>query len=304
MGSGSILHREEVSDVFFDLSVAFDEAFETAEPQFERISMVDRTDMPIKKYKWMGEVPKMRKWVGQRVIEKLRAESHIIENEDYSNGIEWERDDMRDDNLQLLGKRIGNLADKGFDAMDDLVVDHYLQGFGTTLGTTYDGQSLISATHTAGGHGEGAPQSNLQTGVLDAANVNAAYDKMIQFKDANGEPLKIRPRWLLHGPQNRVAARALLITSTFPTGGENPDAELLVPIMHLRMTGPEWFVIGEDNVLAPVILQIRQDPELRLPEQTMDDMGPFMNKKFVGGADATFGAGYAAWQLVVGSTGV
>ena len=300
--SGSILHRDELSDVYFDLSTAFDEAFETASPQFEQTAMVDRTDAPLKKYKWLGEVPKMRKWVGQRQIEKLEGESHVIENEDWANGIEWERDDMRDDNLGLLGKRIGNLAKKGFDAMDAEVIAFYLAGFATTLGTTYDGQALISATHTASGHG-GTAQSNLQTGTVSSANVNAAYDKMIQFKDRNGEPLNIQPRWLLHGPTHRVAVRDLLVTTTLPNGGANPDAQLLIPIMSKRITGTEWFVLGDDEVLAAIILQIRQDPMLRLPEQSMNDMGPFMNKKFVAGADATFGVGYGAWQLVVGSTG-
>ena len=299
--SGSLLHNNELVDVQFDLSVAFDEALETTEPMFETIAMVDRTDAPIKKYKWLGEVPKMVRWVGQRRIEKLRAEGHEISNEDWANGIEWERDDMRNDNLGLLAKRFRGLAKQGRKAMDAEVVDFYVQGFGTTRGTTYDGQPLISANHTPGGHGEGPVQSNLQTGALDSTTLNAAYDKMIQFKDANGDPLDIEPRWLLHGPALRKTVRDLLLVPELTGGATNPDFQLLEPLMHKRITGNEWFVIGDDEVLRPIILQIRQDAQLRMPEQTMDDMQPFMTKKFVAGADATFGAGYAAWQLVVGS---
>jgi phage major head subunit gpT-like protein len=64
--------------------------------------------------------------------------------------------------------------------------------------------------------------------------------------------------------------------------------------------GTPWFLIANDQVLNPIILQTFKDYEFTSKDNPNDD-NVFMQKKFLYGADAIYNAGYGLWQGVWGS---
>lgn len=301
----SLINRENHSDVYFDLNIEFMDALAQAPRIGEQVATTYRVDAPLQKYKWLGEVPKMQRWIDDREIQKLRAEGQIIETEDWANGIEVERDDIDDDKLGLVLPRVRQLADSGFFAMEEEVVGYYVDGFTTTRGTTYDGKALFANDHTHGQAGQGSAQDNLITPAFDAAGTafEAAYVQMLGFKDAKDRPLNVlggRKPILLHGPSIWANVRNVLQLPTLSGGGQNPNFQAATPVMSQLITDGKWFLIADVSP-KPVILQIRRDPMFRAPVTSLDDYQAFMRKTYFFGADATFGVGYGPWQTVVGS---
>jgi len=296
-----ILNQTALADIQFDLEMSFIDQLESADRVHEKIAMVDRTNQPLKRYKWIRNVPRMVKWVGERRIEKLTADSHVIENEDWAIGIEVDRDDVRNDEFGSVEKRVRGLVDSAFDTFEEQVVNAYVNGFDASGGLSYDGQFLIDSDHTVNGDGTGTSQSNLITPAFSKAGFEEAYQKMIGFIDDKGKGLKVRPKYLLHGPSTWSNVRDVLLADVINSGDTNLNRGLVTPIMTPHITDNKWFLIGEAGGMSPVILQIRQDPEFRAPVTSLEDFQAFRTKTFYYGVDATFGVAPAAWQLVVGS---
>lgn len=297
-----LLNRKALEDIYYDLEIGFIDQIDKADRIYEKIAMIDRTDMPLKRYKWLRSNPRMVPWIGERRIEKLSADSHIIENEDWAIGIEVDRDDLRNDK-DVVGvmRQIRGLADSGMDTLEEEVVSRYVNGFTADGGLAYDGQFLIDPNHTINGDSSGLVQSNMITDALSQASFDSAYDVMIGFKDDKGKGLKIKPRYLLHGPSTRTAARDILEKEHLSGGETNVNQGLVQRVMSHYITDGKWFLIGEAGGMAPVILQLRQDPEFRAPVKSLEVFEAYRNKRFHFGVDATFGVAPAAWPLVVGS---
>jgi phage major head subunit gpT-like protein len=319
--ASALLERDRVSDVYFDLQTIFNNALAEAPRVAERVATTIRMDAPLARYKWLGSVPTMQRWIGERTISKLRAESQVIENEDWANGITVDRDDIDDDaRLGLVKPRIAQLATAGLKAIEEQVVLSYVASVegaaqsgasgSVPVLETYDGENLFSATHTAAGEGYGGPegiaqQSNLTDDGFDENGValERAYEAMLGFRDDRGQPLGIVPRILLHGPSIWSEVRKVLLVPTLSGGGANPNFQLVVPVMSHLITGPQWFLIDDTQGVMPVILQIRRDPQFRAPVTSIDDFEAYKNKGYHFGADATFGIGAGLWQVAYGSAG-
>lgn len=297
-----LLNRKALEDIYYDLEIGFIDQIDKAERIHEKIAMIDRTNMPLKRYKWLRSNPRMVPWLGERRIEKLSADSHVIENEDWAIGIEVDRDDLRDD-ADMVGvmRQIRGLADSGMDTLEEEVVGVYTNGFTADGGLSYDGQFLIDADHTITGDGSGTSQSNLLTDALSPTSFVAAYERMIGFVDDKGRGLRIKPKYLLHGPSTWSLARDILEKDYVGGGDSNVNKNLVSRVMSHHIQDGKWFLIGEAGGMAPVILQIRQDPEFRAPVQSLEDFEAYRNKRYHFGVDATFGVAPAAWPLVVGS---
>jgi phage major head subunit gpT-like protein len=300
----AIIGRDKLLAASYGWHTSFNDALTKVQPKYEKIAMVVPSDNAVELYRWLNSVPQMEKWLGDRKIAKLAAEGMQITNEDYANGVELDRDDLRDDKLGMVEKRVRQCAEAGPAAIDRAVFTRLNNAFTAAGGTTWDGQYIIDTDHVASS-GEGqTSQSNHGTAALAEASFENALVAMMNLKSDQGELLDVFPNVLVTGVTGTVwkAARNLLQSDMNAAGtGKNLNEGIVTHLWSQYITGNKWFLI--DSRLAPIIVQIRQQAEFRAPVTDFDDFYAFMRKTLYYGADMTFGTGPAFWQGIYGSDG-
>jgi phage major head subunit gpT-like protein len=306
-------HKIEAANVGFHTS--FNNRLGKAESVFRKLATVVETSDLIDRQVWITSTPKMRRWVGDKVLTKLRAESHPILTYPHEASLEIPKHDLLNDKLGLWSPKINQIADAYGEAIDELVIAMLAAGTtGTSLGACYDGQNLLDSDHTALSIG-GTSQSNIVDGALDADAYAEAWEKYRGIKDENGVPVNVAGRrmTLVVGPANAVVAREIL-TQTFGTGGvQNLDAgsadliitpwlsagTLTIGGTSVTVAGTEWFLIPENS--SAILVHIKRTPEFLAVESGEFS---FRTGKYLYGIEAEFGAAYGLWQEIVGGDGV
>lgn len=146
-------------------------------------SMYFPTDQPSETYKWLGQVPQIREWIGGRLAKSLRENGITIENKTFESTLEINVDDKRMDKTGQIMIRIDELArrtNSHWAKLLSLIID---AGTGTTYGNAYDGTTFFSASH---GSGDSGTWKNLLTsGEVSALNIaTATAPTAIEYADA------------------------------------------------------------------------------------------------------------------------
>ncbi len=297
-----LINRDKLAGAYINFNTAFNKALMESKLAYQPIVTEFQSDAPVEQYNWLGSVPLMKKWVGDREMAKLVAEKYQITNVDWANGIEVSRDDLRDDKLGLVATRIGDLARQGLKRIDAEVANILNNAFGASGGLTYDGQYLIDTDHTASTQaGQTAQSNSAGTTAISATAFEAGIEAMMAFKDDFGEPMGIFPTHLVVGPSAWAAARLIVQQITQASGAQNLNYSLVQLVVNPRITGNKWFLVDMSQGVGPLILQMRQPPVFRDPNLGENSMEFFMRKAFRYGADMTFGTGPGLWQTIYGS---
>lgn len=297
-----LINRDKLAGAYINFNTSFNKALAESKFSYQPIVTEVPSDAPVEQYNWLGSVPLMKKWVGDREMAKLVAEKYTITNVDWANGIELSRDDLRDDKLGLVAMRIGDLARQGLKRIDSEIANILNNAFGASGGLTYDGQYLIDTDHTASTSTGQSNQSNSGgTTALGATSFAAGIVAMMAFKDDQGEPMGIFPTHLVVGPSAWDTARTLIYQTTKASGEQNLNKSLVDLVINPRITGNKWFLIDMSQGVGPLILQMRQPPIFRDPNLGENSADFFMRKEFRYGADMTFGTGPGLWQTIYGS---
>lgn len=112
--------------------------------QLEAIATKTPSSTKTNEYAWLGELPGMREWVGDRVAQQLKGHGYAIENKDFELTVEVKRTDIEDDNIGGYSMR--------FTAMGRSVAAHPEQLVWGALANghqqlCYDGQYFFDTDH-------------------------------------------------------------------------------------------------------------------------------------------------------------
>jgi phage major head subunit gpT-like protein len=311
---GKSLDAAKIETAYVGYRTLFHRRLMNAPSVARRIASFAQTDNVLDRQLWLTKTPKMRRWLGDKTLHKLRGESHPIPTWLHEASVQVPKQDIINDRLSLYSSSISGMADAYGWAIDDMVCAALAAGVaGTSLGTTYDGQNLIDTDHTVLSVG-GTAQSNKVTGALSATTYNQAWTKLLSLKDENGFPINVAGRRmnLLVGPANREAARAIINPEAAASGADNLDqgtANLIVtPWLTARttevngvsvtLTGLEWFLLPDDS--SAIIVHEKQQPDFMSVE---DGEFVFRTGNYLYGIEAEFGFAYGLWQEVAGGPG-
>lgn len=297
---GQSLDASKIEAAYTGYETTFNDRLQKADPIYTRLATVVETDNVVDVQLWLSQNPTMREWIGPKAAFKYRGESHSIRTKPHEATVEVPKGDILNDRLGLYKRRISGLADSYVDALDDLFVDMLVAGVaGSSLGTTYDGQNLIDTDHTVLSVG-GTAQSNKVTGAFDATVYQTAWQRFLSMRDEFDRPIRVKPKYLLHGYQNRNAVRTLLEQDFKANGERNIEVGTVIPVMSPRITGTEWFLLPENS--SAVLIHVKRSAEFYAVDDP-NDSWVFQNGKFLYGIEAEFGAAYGMWQEVVGGPG-
>lgn len=298
-----LVNKTTLLAIFVSLKTTFLNAFGAAPSVWEKIAMKVPSTSSQNDYAWLSNFPKMREWVGDKVVKSLEGFKYTLANKSFEATVGVRRNDIEDDNLGIYAPQAQMAGHSARQWPDELVMDLVNAGF---TANCYDGQYFFDTDHAVAG----ASVSNKGTAALSAATQAAAIASygagrtaMRKFKDDEGRPLNITPNVLLVPPALEHVALALVNNDRLADGKANPYKGTAEVVVDARLTSDTaWFLLDTTKPVKPFIFQERRAPVF--VEQTGEDNDDvFMRGEFKFGAESRGNAGYGLWQLAYGSTG-
>lgn len=289
------------------LKKVFDAAFEAAESQWDQVAMQVPSTGASNTYAWIDKFPKLRKWIGDKVVKQLSGHAYTIINDDFEATVEIDRNDIEDDNLGIYKPQTEMAGESSKQWADELVFTTLTNGFDEKC---YDGKTFYATNHEVGEGKNKKLVSNrlnvpLSINSLAAAKASygAARTMLRSVKDEEGRPLNLKPSLLIVPPALEDIANALMTNDRLEDGKPNPyKATAKVLVVGWLKTDTEWHLHDSTKPVKAIIFQPRKKPVFVQQTDTSSD-SVFMRKKFKYGAEARGAAGYGLWQMAVGSTG-
>lgn len=102
----------------------------------------------INTYAWLGDMPQMREWLGDRVIKGLSGKAYTLENKSYELTIGVPREAIEDDSFGIYMPVAEQMGFKAASHPARLVFAALKNG---TTNLCYDGQPFFSSSHPVGG---------------------------------------------------------------------------------------------------------------------------------------------------------
>lgn len=282
------------------LNVAFNKAYKVApddiyKPLYEALKSTGDSE----KYGWFGSSPALREWVGERHVGSIEDYDYEIKNRDFESTVAVDRNEIEDDKLGIIKKRVQQMAQKAkrFPAsLIQLLVEDSLAGL------AYDGAAFCS--------NRAAPNDNLLagTGVTKAqclTDLAAARLAMLAFTDDQGEVMNIKGDFIICHPNLETIFMEIMNSTTSPTAGSeigqyNPWQKILKGVVSdAKLTDlTDWYLAASSEDMKPFILQTRKPPQFVALDKPTDE-NVFMRKKLLYGVDLRCNAGYGFYRYAV-----
>lgn len=142
----------------------FQDAFNATRPDadYTKVATTIPSTSASETYGWLGKFPKMREWIGDRVIKDMAAHGYSIANKDFEATVGVSRNDIEDDNLGIYAPLMQEMGMAAAQQPDDLVFGLLAKGISTTC---YDGQYFFDTDH---------PSHNKSGSQITVSNVDAS----------------------------------------------------------------------------------------------------------------------------------
>lgn len=298
-----LVNSSNVKMIFVNLKTTFNNAFAETPTQWDKVATMVPSTGKSNDYSWLDKFPRMRKWIGDKVVRALKASNYTLTNQKYEATVEVDRDDIEDDLIGIYGPQA---KDAGFSAKqwpDEIVFELLNKAF---TAKCYDGKPFFSDKHEVGKltySNMGKAPLSIESQAAAKASYGAARTQMRKFKDEENRPLNIRPRLLVVPPALEDTANALMTAERLEDGKTNlykGTAEVLV--VDWLTSDTAWFLLDTSRPIKPLIFQLRKKPEF-VSQTNLDSDDVFMRGLFRFGAESRGVAGFGFWQMAYGSTG-
>ena len=242
-------------------------------------------------YGWMTKLPRMREWVGERVLQNLSARSYEITNRSFELTISVDRDDIEDDVLGVYAPWLDEMGAQARMWGDDLLVELLEAGI---TNPCWDGQLFFDTDHPVSPDDSGAgTYTNRFVGALTEDNLWAVRQRMMGVKGEDGRSLRIMPNLLIVPPALEKTARQIIDATIDAAGATNISAGLVQYSVNPDLSSDtRWYLMDVARPIRPFVLQTRRAPEF-VSRDMPDDERVFNAKQFVYGVDNRGNAGYA-----------
>ncbi|OYZ03494.1 MAG: hypothetical protein B7Y42_00515 [Polaromonas sp. 28-63-22] len=138
------INRATLAAFFTGLQTVYNNAFSKVETTFDNYTMRVPSSTAQEQYAWMGMIPGLREWLGDRQLANVRTYDYTIKNKPWERTLACFRDQMEDDQLGIYGPMVTGLALEAKRHPQELVDALLLAGF---VGLCYDGQPFFSTSH-------------------------------------------------------------------------------------------------------------------------------------------------------------
>lgn len=289
-----LLTKASLQQLQVGFSSLYSQGWGNSNPWYDQVATTIPSSTRINTYGWMARIPKMREWLGPRVIQNLNTFAFAVENKHFELTVGVEADDIKDDQLGIYNPLFTEMG-RSAKRLPDQQIKTALQAGTTNLG--FDGVAFFSTAHTL--NPAGNQSNNFTTTALSAANFATVRGSMAAYLGEDGEPLGVMPNLLIVPPQLEDTANTI-VTAEFGSSGasnvQRGQARVLV-VPELANQSTTWYVADTSSTIKPLIWQLRE--AIRMVSLTnVDDQNVFWHRQFIWGVDGRGAASYGPWFLM------
>lgn len=130
--------------LYTGFSSAFAGGFAGVSPTYAQVATVVPSSTRSNEYGWLGQMPRVREWLGDRVIQNLTTHEYTLKNKKFELTVGVKIDDVEDDNIGIYTPMFSELGRAAAAFPDELVWPALVAGFGSKC---YDGQYFFDSDH-------------------------------------------------------------------------------------------------------------------------------------------------------------
>lgn len=130
--------------IFQSFNFAFNQGFKGVTPTWSKIAMQVKSTTAASNFGWLGQMPRIREWVGDRVIGSLDSFGYQIRNKTWESTISLKREQIEDDTYGLFSPVVSRLGKSIALFPDELCFGLLAKGF---VQACYDGQNFFDTNH-------------------------------------------------------------------------------------------------------------------------------------------------------------
>lgn len=156
-----IINRTNLDNLFTAYSAAYQGALGAYQAQWSAIATEVPSASRENTYAWLGKFPKLREWIGDRVLKSLKADGYRIVNRKFEATVQVKAEEIEDDLHGIYVPMFSEMGNAAARHPDELVFGLLKDGFGAKC---YDGQFFFDADHPVKVDGVEASVSNMQAG--------------------------------------------------------------------------------------------------------------------------------------------
>lgn len=276
-------------------------------------SMLFTSDQASEEYRWLGQSPAMREWIGGRQAKGFTDNGLTIANKHYEATLKVPVADLRRDKTGQVLVRIDELADRANAHWASLLSALILAGE-STVG--YDGQYFFDTDHVEDASGTQSNDIAVDISALAVTNhgsttapsvgeiqqvILQATQSILGFKDNQGEPMNENAAsFLVMVPVPLLSAAEAAVTLPFIDRGESNQIvgaanRRYAVRSNARLTWTDKIaVFRTDGSVKPFIRQ--EETPLDLDVIAEGSEHEAKEKEHIYGVDTWRNVGYGYWQ--------
>jgi phage major head subunit gpT-like protein len=236
-------------------------------------------------YPFLGDVPAVQEWLGDRPVGKVDKYDWTVKNRDFINAIDIDTNTIEDDNFSLIMPKTRQLAEMMMSYKGVLISELIENGI---TGLAYDGEPFF-ANRTKNDNllvGTGVSSAQIR------ADLSTARTTMMRFKSDSDTVMHIMGNTIVCPPELETLFNEL-VKSTQVLGSNggtyNPWSGWITDVIAdpKLSDSNDWYLFDTSRSLRPFLLQVRKQPTL-----VIDDTKTTMNRTITYSAQMRAQAAY------------
>ena len=139
-----VINKFTLTALYTAFKAAFNAGFGAAESQYKKIATVVPSTTGTEEYGWLGRFPKMREWLGDRVINGMATHGYSIRNKKFELTVGVPKDNIEDDQVGIFSPMMTEMGQSAAEQPDELVFGLLKAG---ATSPCYDGQNFFDTDH-------------------------------------------------------------------------------------------------------------------------------------------------------------
>ncbi len=300
--------KASLDAIFWQFDLRFKQAYQEQPIFWDQYATLAPSAARETHYGWIGKIPRLREWIGERQFNNLASRGYVIVNKKYEDSIRVKREDIEDDQIGVYQGYVDALGQQSRLWPEDVLTSVLETGL---TATAFDGQPFFHNSHPVDvdNPGLGTYQNRWDVNALgggisrplNAANYQFVRAQMMKIKGEDNRSLNVIGDVLMVPPLLEATAKQILEADYIAqaVGGNVAQMQTNVLKGSARIvvnpyltSDTAWYLFCTKRAIKPLIWQLRDAPQFVYKNNPTDD-NAFYRDEYDFGVRARGNAGFA-----------